>query len=881
MKKKIWLALTCLLVALFFLARKAPETSAQIPLVDIPIIGKTLHYIEKSYFDPTAIDPKKLFEEAARELEGSISPFLVKIEEKKIHLRYADKTADISVPSPFTLSDLIPIFRQTLGFLKVNYEGRLDEKEREYLTAAGMMDALDTHSNFLHPKVYQEFKIGTRGTFGGLGIVIGLREGHLAVISPLEETPAWKAGIRAKDRIIQIDEEATINMSLTEAVEKLRGAVGSQVTILIQRDGTPTPLRFTLTRAKIEIRSVAGRLLEDQKIGLVKIKHFQEDTADKFDGLFKKFQKQSPSLEGLILDLRNNPGGLLDQAIEMADRFLAEGVIVKAVGRRSLDLEKAKPGSPLESIPLVVLVNEGSASASEIVAGTFQQTKRAQVLGTLTFGKGTVQTVYDLRDGSALKLTIAKYLTAGDREVQSIGVQPNIELLPVTVQKETVNLYEDERRDSDDEKEKRLPAPQAEFRLQYLASDPKKSEDEESYQIGLEEDFPIQLAKKMLQSPAEPISKLIETTAGEEKKRIEESLTKIGIDWSKGPKGGSPKPVVTVTLTDTQGNPLKVIPPSTSAVLKMEVENQGTGDLYQFASVSKSDDPLFDNIEFPFGHLKPGEKRSWNTQIKTSDNAIPRSEPVQFNFREAYRRLPAPVTLDFLIQEIPLPFFAYSYSIHDGGEKGTSGNQNGVPERGETIGLKIMVKNEGPGESAEPVVNLKNLNGPEIFIKKGREELPKMGLGNQAPVLLLFRIADKMPEDHEKVSFELSIRDKKRDQELIDRIELPTKPNSSVSSAPGPWHESPRISLNLPPLKTNQSQLTLKGNVSDDESVRHIFIFVGRNKVAYFSQKDHPPSLAFETKVKLKEGANLVTVAAQDDHERTTRKQWIVWKGKP
>ncbi|MBI2981935.1 MAG: PDZ domain-containing protein [Deltaproteobacteria bacterium] len=881
MQKKIWVIPASFVIGLLLLAKKTPESSAQIPLGEAPVIGRALHYIEKDYFDPAGLDPKKLFEEASHELESSIAPFMAKIEEKKIHLSYAGKTADFPAPSPLAFSDLPLLFRQTLSFLDLNYQGRLDEQEREYLAVSGMVNSLDPHTNFLSPKIYQEFKIGTRGTFGGLGIVIGIRDGDLSVIAPVEGTPAWRAGIQVKDRIIQIDEEATINMSLTEAVEKLRGPIGSKVTLLVQRGGaSTTPLRFLLTRAKIEIQAVAGRLLEGNRIGLVKIKHFQEDTIDKFDELVLKFRKKSGGLQGLILDLRNNPGGLLDQAIEMGDRFLAEGVVVKTVGRRSQEVEEAKPGSPLESIPLVVLVNEGSASASEIVAGSLQQTRRALVIGNLTFGKGTVQTLYDLRDGSALKLTIAKYLTAGDREVQSIGIRPDIELIPTRVEKESVNLFEDEPTSFPEENLTRIPATDATFHLRYLANSLKKSEDEESYQFDLGEDFSVQLAKKILESSGTPPSQLVETAGQEEKKRIQESLGLIGIDWSLGPKTGAPQPVVTLSLTDKGGKSLKSLSPGGSASLKIEVENHGSGDLYQFAAVGRSDNPLFSNLEFPFGRLKPGEKRAWTQTIKIADNAIPRNEPVQLNFYEAYQRLPSPVTLDLSIEEAPLPSFSYSYSIHDGDEKGTSGNRNGIAEKGEMIGLRVLLKNQGPSEKAEPVVNLKNLNGPEIFIKKGRVEPPPITLGGQASALLLFRIMDKIPKEYAKLSLELSIRDKKRDPELTDRIEFPMKPGGLPLPSPGVWHEPPKLLVTFPSLRVEQGQLTIKGKASDDQSVQHVLVFVGRNKAAYLPSLDNPSSFSFETKVTLNEGANLVTVAAQDNRELTSRRQWIIWRKK-
>src|SRR3989338_8407531 len=490
MPRKALVLLAALLPSLFPLFPRGVSNPPPQPLlsIDAPLLGRSLHYIERNYLENRALQPKKMLEDTLRELERSISPFVARVTEKKLELRYSRETVTLPLDSP-TLDELPQLLRKVLGFLQVHYQGRLEPKEREYVAATGLVDGLDPHSSFLSPKVYKEFRSGTRGNFGGLGIVIGIRDGHLTVIAPLEETPAWKAGIRAKDRIIQIGEEATINMSLTEAVEKLRGPIGTTVSLVLVREGVPEPLPFTLKRSLIEIQSVGGRLLEGKKIALIKLRNFQESTVEDFDRLIRNLRRESPALSGLVLDLRNNPGGLLDQAIALGDRFLADGVIVKTVGPRHEEVEAARPGDPEEAIPLVVLVNEGSASASEIIAGAFKFNERALVIGHRSFGKGTVQTVFDLKDGSALKLTIAKYLTAHDHEVQTVGIEPDLALFPASLREGSANLFP-----PPDEKES--PAP----KIVYLE---KKPEDEEETMatFALEEDFPIRLARRFLELP--------------------------------------------------------------------------------------------------------------------------------------------------------------------------------------------------------------------------------------------------------------------------------------------------------------------------------------------------------------------------------------------
>ncbi len=877
--RKIYLSLLPLVpLAIVVAVQRGPGSPDTLPLAEAPILGKTIQFIEKNYVSPASVDPGKLLEESSRELENAISPLLIRRDHRKIRLSFADQTEEIPLPSPLHLEDLPLLLRQTLGFLNGQYEGpaplgRLEPKEREYLATSGLLEGLDPHSNFFRPSVYKEFKINTKGNFGGLGIVIGIREERLTVIAPLEETPAWKAGIKAKDRIIQIGDEATINMSLSEAVEKLRGPVGSQVTVLVERTGSSTPLRFTLTRAVITIQSVAGRLLDGENgIGLIKVKNFQEDTVRSVDQWLEKFRREK--VIGLILDLRNNPGGLLDQAIALADRFLASGVIVKTVSRDVTESEEAKPGSWGETVPMVVLVNEGSASASEIVAGALKYNDRALVLGHLTFGKGTVQTVYDLKDGSALKLTIAKYLTAGDHEVQSYGIRPDLEMVPIQIGKKGVNLFEDKRKEDEEKKE----PPAAPYRFPYLEKSSTEEKEEESYRIPTDEDPPIRLAKEILTGGwQERLPELVQKTKSEEDQTITDALKKIGIDWSLGEKKGRPGAVVAVTLIDSEGKPVDRFLPGQSGQIKVTVKNEGTGDLYRFAAETGGEDPLFANLEFPFGRIQPGETREWSLPLEIPSLAPPRNEPIPLEFRELFGRTPRREKIFLVIDEIPLPRFAYRYLLQD--RKQTGGNGNGHVDPGETVELKLRIRNLGPGEATQTAVNLKNLGGIELFLEKGRAELGSLPPGKETEALLVFRVSATKRPAEEKVSLELSIRDSKKGQELIDRLTFPLQRDGPLATgspdpAPDRWYEPPEIRS----LVLEDKGRRVKGIVTDDEAVRHLFVFVGNRKTTYLSpQKEEGPKFPFETRLELKKGMNLVTVAAQDDRELTIRRHWIVW----
>jgi carboxyl-terminal processing protease len=291
----------------------------------------------------------------------------------------------------------------------------------------GMLETLDPHSNYMTPEVYKEMQTETRGSFGGIGFEITIRDKVLTVVAPIEDTPASRAGIQSGDLILRIDGKSTKDMTLMEAVKLMRGPQGTQVTITIMRQGFTEPKDLTLTRAIIPIRSVRSRMLEPG-YGYIKLSQFIERTFPDMEAALKKLEGRDGSLKGLILDLRNNPGGLLEQAVKVADEFLNSGMIVYTEGRVEGQKMKffAQKKEKMREFPMIVLVNGGSASASEIVAGALQDHGRAVILGTQTFGKGSVQTIIPLEDGSALRLTTARYYTPNGRVIQAQGITPDI-----------------------------------------------------------------------------------------------------------------------------------------------------------------------------------------------------------------------------------------------------------------------------------------------------------------------------------------------------------------------------------------------------------------------------------------------------------------------
>ncbi len=346
-------------------------------------------------------------------------------------------------PQPLPFEEL-RVFTEIFGKIKSDYVEPVDDKKLITEAINGMLSGLDPHSAYLDPEAFKELQVGTHGEFGGLGIEVGMEDGFVKVVAPIEDTPAWRAGIKSGDLIIRLDDTPVKGMTLHDAVKRMRGKPGSDITLTILRKGEAKPLVIKITRAVIKIKSVKHQLVEPG-YGYVRITQFQEPTGENLAAALKQLETANKgTLKGLILDLRNNPGGLLNSAVAVSGAFLKPGQLVVYTDGRTdearmrltysrehylrpseSDYLKALPAW-VKTVPMVVLVSGGSASASEIVAGALQDHKRAIVLGTQTFGKGSVQTILPLNNGTAIKLTTARYYTPGGRSIQAKGITPDI-----------------------------------------------------------------------------------------------------------------------------------------------------------------------------------------------------------------------------------------------------------------------------------------------------------------------------------------------------------------------------------------------------------------------------------------------------------------------
>ncbi|MGB5811984.1 MAG: MXAN_5808 family serine peptidase, partial [Polyangiales bacterium] len=651
-------------------------------LTKLTVMNRAILEVNEHYVDPTRVDHQRMMLAGLNAIQRSVAPVLVHYEDGAETLKVQvnsdeDEFVISDVSSPWELAGR---FRDVFSFLQEHLQGEedLDLRDVEYAAVNGMLRTLDPHTVLLTPKVFEEMQTSTRGEFGGLGIVISIRDGHLTVIRPMPGTPAFKAGLERNDRIVKINDESTLNMPLQEAVDRLRGTPGSKVTVFTIRKGKAgtwsKPRRVELTRAVIHIESVESRMLRDS-VGYIKINNFQGNTEKDLRAALKGLRKKK--MKGLVLDLRGNPGGLLDQAVQVADTFLDGGPIVTTSSQDPQQREEkfARQGGTEPDYPMVVLINGGSASASEIVAGALKNHDRALIIGEQSFGKGSVQVLYNFQDGSALKLTVAQYLTPGELSIQGVGIVPDIAISPMTVDKDDMDLKVDQIFMRESELPSHLTHESAsdsqrpsvvlgyylnsDLRQRLLEAEPneEENEDQENFLIKFSRNLVANAKSSRRPQMLRSAKSVLERIQKQEDEKVARELKTLGVDWSVGPdKGPSKVRVVAKTSAGDQptnaGDPLE---------LEVQVTNEGSEPLYQLRAVTRSDNRLFEGRELVFGKLMPGQTRSWTTtlgvcrmeederQCRVPRDVSDRADGVVIDFEEAHGHVPAPVEVRTVI----------------------------------------------------------------------------------------------------------------------------------------------------------------------------------------------------------------------------------------
>lgn len=757
------------------------------------VFNQVLLQIRTDYVDPERTDAQQMLVHAIDRIQNTVPEVValfdrdIESDPTEVSITVGDETRDWDLTSVTNNWQMAFMMREVFGFLERTLDPEeTDFQDLEYAAINGMLSTLDPHSSLLSPRIYEEMQASNRGSFGGLGIVISIRDAQLTVISPMANTPAGRAGFQAGDRIVKINDESTINMPLDEAVNRLRGVPGSTVTVEIMRDGWLEPHVFELTREIINIESVDHHPLGD-RIGYIAIRNFQGNTHDDMLAALRDLREEMGGLNGLVLDLRNDPGGLLNQAIRVVDTFISAGTIVTTVGvgDRLRDQTSATSRGTEPNYPIVVLVNSGSASASEIVAGALKAHNRAIVIGDTTFGKGSVQNIYPYRDGSALKLTVAQYLTPGDVSIQGVGIVPDIRIVPASITDESVDIYPSDLVLREGDLESSLtservrdtserPAAVVRYYREVEEGEDTSIRDPNEFEI----DFEIDLARQIL-AAADGVfertallaqsDRTISDVRDEQMRQIQEQLRQRNVDWAAGPNVIQP---VSVAFESDRGD--NRVSAGESLEVTVSVTNEGEETLHRVRAVTRSDYGLLDDREFVFGRLEPGQTRSWSLHVEVPLEDPSRIDTVTTHVWADGVDLQNEIENTIRIDGNPRPHWGISWWIDDREE----GNGDGMLQVGETVNFNVLLQNTGAGDAQETVAYIRNQSDSAIFLHEGRvtfETIP-----TEATRLASFRFEVREIPDNGAIELDAEVLDTVYREFLSESLEIPVMEEGGV-----------------------------------------------------------------------------------------------------
>lgn len=878
----------------------------QYALAKLALLKRTMAFVDTTYVDPDRVDYEEMFDAGLDAVERRVPEVLFRREEgsRLLHVAVGSYTTTLELREISSSSAMLDEFARVASILDAELSDDVPKPEVEYALINGVLGTLDPHSVLLPPAAAEDMDVENSGEFGGLGITITNREGRLTVDYPLPDTPAWEAGLKPDDRIVRIDGESTINMELNEAVSKLRGKVGSEVLIHVEREGWDEPRPFTIERATIKINPVKGELLEGG-VGYIQITNFHAAVSGDLAALLTQFRRENGGeIRGLVLDLRGNPGGYLHQAIEVSDRFLRSGSIVSTVDRdnRSIDESDATPSNTEAGYPLIVLVSANSASASEIVAGALKNQGRAVILGERTFGKGSVQNLKpNPEDGSTLKITTSRYLTPGDKSIQAVGIPPDIFTAPTIMATEgdetQVAMYARTRvtreADLDHSLEKMddLGEPPV-YSVRYLKEVDLDKDRKRSAEVDVSEDWEVQFARDLiLASPIEAnraevlasVGKVVKIHGERQHEAIEGAFEAIGLDWGTGPTLAEPS--LTVEL-DLGTDDVLLAGKENKETIHLRVTNTGTEPIYQLMAVSKSSYEWLDGDEFFYGKLEPGETRDWPTTVKMIDGYRDEMGEVSFHFKDVSGE--DVMVSDHMVRTVgmPLPSFEWTLSLLDGDIEGTTGDRDGVAEPGEIVALHIELENVGTGPSTAAFAKVRNRSGSELDLKVGTLELGVIQPGETVSGDFLFQIRGASPERE----LTLELGDMERyDYAAVWRGGFYGYYSQSqdivvpVGVAPT-WSEKrpPSIEVSrMPGLVSQNRQVVISGVARDDTAVRDLIIYhrseVDEGKVFFQGGDVGVTALPYTVDADLDPGWNVFVILVRDDEGLTAIRSVNVW----
>ncbi|MFZ9094072.1 MAG: S41 family peptidase [bacterium] len=878
-KKLLWVLLstiTSILLSGCLPGLSGPELPEEPEPSQTPLLAEVLMRIQLDYLELGRLDFSELQEAALLALEREIAEVRVvtpqsKSESQRILFR---ESTLVKLDSPLSLREMY----EGLQSLILKLHEKLPEyqsTELELIALGAIMSSLDPHSVVLPPSSYAEFNENTRGRFAGVGIVIGIRDKQLTIISLMEGGPAERAGLRIGDQVKEIDGESTKKMSLSAIMQGLRGEIGSRMDLTVERSGKE--ITYELQREDIQISSsdsVDLRFDDGIPVRYIRLKLFQEDTSTDLE----KQLDNLDSVAGLILDLRGNPGGLLQEAVRVSDLFLPpEKRIVSTQTNTDLtsyDSHQLLSSPKIQNIPIVVLVNGQSASASEIVSAALKVNNRAIVVGEQTFGKGSVQSIWGMPGNFGLKMTIARYLTPDNLSIQDVGVQPDLQLDPLYLSENDIHLRSLQQESKAEN-----------YILHYM----RDSEDEETDMdkplsaAEIENDDYVRIAVRLLREHL-PYQETMKATlarshamlqAQAEKEVVSEILQQAKLDWTLS--SPSPTELPELQISFEQEIDLGVwqgitppFAPDRKLRIKVQLENKGSMPMERVLVVSESSIDWLDDIEFPFGKLEGGEKGLWVREIDVDQQENPSWLPLDFLVLEGEDQ--ELLRKEFLWSVVPdaLPTFSMGFQIIDNGSAGSVGNGDGIPQAGETLALKVNLEMQDPQELEEVVLRIGSSEDGLIWLQD-RVEWKSLKDGQSYEENLLVRI----PQGIEQLGrWQVALFVPRVDQALWNYHWMgKIGPEARV--------EPPVLQTNFIrddlPILTRDEELIWNIDLSDDNGLEDLQCFVNGKKLNYFSL-NNKRSEALVWNSPLLEGKNLIELVARDSLGASIRHQWHVWR---
>lgn len=821
-------------------------------LASLQIFNRVLLQLQQNYVDPSLLDPGTMMPQALDNLQKYL-PELLFIFDKPVKEHPTQVEARIGgAQEVFSLTDMSNLWemslrmRNILTFVQAHLPKDAKPQELEYELINGMLSALDPHSVILSPEFYRSMVEGNRGKFGGLGIVVRMIDGVLIVVEPVDgDVPAKRAGIQEGDQILTIDGTPTLNMNISEAVDLLKGEPNTTVKLSVMRKGWKQAKEIDVVRAEINIPSLESAALSDQT-AYIKLKSFQGNSQSEMLKALDKLSKEMGGISSLILDLRGNPGGLLDQAVMIADNFIDKGTIVTTVGvndtlqqPRTATSAKTQP-----AYPIAVLMDSSSASASEIVAGALKNNNRAMIIGDTSFGKGSVQVLYELPDKSALKLTIGQYLTPGNLSIQSVGIVPDIKLVPMLAGDGDINLYPKPwvRREAGLGghlvNQKAATDQKSAYSLRYLSQRyalPEEDIDDDSV-ITLEDvdklikskpknkkpgdDPQVRLAQQILKrigavnerhAMVENFVAHADALQREEDDVLIDALKKRDIDWTNGAQPENIQLETTLT-TDKATNRVAA---GDTYTLHASVTNKGEAPVYRVAGLTESTFGRANDKEFIFGRIDPGQTVTRSLSVKTNRANASRVDKIDLN---VYTDTGAPTlsgalssaALEMEINAIAQPDFSIHYAIID--KDGNSQNVgNGLLDDNEQVTVRLWVSNDGSGTAEKPLIFLKNPKNQEIKLLDARAETEPLKTSERVQRDFTFQTASVSAAD---VTLELHVYDKASTRMLVEKVAFKTskgggEKNHTVTKIEGNKWLSAEAPLYVSPLPDANTLISL------------------------------------------------------------------------